>query len=471
VTAGLPRPLAGLRVLMIEDVASLRMVYRSYLIHAGAEVRVAATAAEGVSLFRQWPAPVVVLDIGLPDRDGIDLIHDLTAERPDVRIVVITVHGGVNRAVAAMRAGAHDFLTKPFDEDRLIAAIRNAADSMQMPRRRLRVRADGAASMIGASPQMTVVAQALSTAAPSMAPVVIWGGPGSGKDLAARLLHAMSVRGKGRFVRIDCGKMGEEDLSRKLFGVHGALVAGDEGTLYLAQIQDLPPRLQARLMEALVKGQVRGGDGPARSLGQMRLIAGLGMEPVSAVRDGKLRSDLLMRLDVVNISLPDLKDRGRDAADIANVLLPRLASEAGKGFETLAPEVAELFCHLPWPGNVRDLIATLKHVVTHHDGSTVTLDNLPRSLVPPVIANAMLRPEGLEHDKNGPDFAAPVSRETAARQMVGLPLIEVERLVIEATIQAHDGSLPRAARALGLAPSTLYRKRQAWLDPPGAETP
>lgn len=463
------KPLAGLKLLLIEDMASLRMVYRSELIHAGAEVRVAATAAEGRAAFRDRPVPVVLLDLALPDGDGLTLMRDLRGQRSDLRIVVITAHGGVNRAVQAMRAGAHDFLVKPFDGDRLIAATRSAAQSLQTPGRRPRALSQGLGAMVGSSPAMTSVASALAAAAPAMAPVLISGEPGTGKELAARLLHALSGRSAGPFVRIDCRDARPDEIETALFAESGAFYAEEEATLYLADLPALPRTLQQRLLPLLRQETDRDTDlrAPRRRRGRVRLVAGITGDPETALAEGRLEPELYRMLEVFRLALPPLRHRGRDAVEIARAALAHFAHGAGKRFDGLSAPVEELFCHLPWPENVRELLHLLRHVVAVQPGGIVSLDMLPDALVPPVLRGTDRTPvlgRGAASTGPGPaDLPSRLGTDAAVRSLVGLSLAEIERLVIEATIDAEAGSLPRAAKRLGLAPSTLYRKRQGWM--------
>lgn len=468
------KPLAGLKVLLIEDMASLRMVYRSILIHAGADVRAAATVEDGRAQFRERPVPVVVLDLTLPDADGLMLLRDLRMMRADLRVVVITAHGGVGRAVEAMRAGAHDFLVKPFDEARLIAATRGAAQSLAAPGRRPRAIAEGLGAMVGSSPLMANVACAIAAAAPAMAPVLVTGEPGTGKELCARMLHALSGRAAGPFLPIDCAGTAPEDIRRAIFTETGVFAAQEESTLYLANIPSLPLALQQKLLPYLQHGGHGDGAGQApKRLGQsgrVRLVAGVSGAPDAAMSMGRLDPGLFRLLDTLRIDLPPLHERGRDAAEIARAALAHFGAEVGKSFDGLSAPVEEALCLLPWPGNVRELLNLVRHIVLTANGGEVTLDMLPADLIGP---DGRSRSRAAVPDAAGLplDFPAPppptlvplaTPREAALRALRGLTLADIERAVIEDAIAAADGSLPKAARMLGLAPSTLYRKRQSW---------
>ena len=458
-------PLVGLKILLIEDTASLRMVYRSVLIHAGAEVRAAAGAAEGRALFRDRPVPLVILDLTLPDGDGIELMQDLRGLRHDVRFVVVTAHGGVDRAVQAMQAGAHDFLVKPFDGDRLVTASRSAAQSLGAPGRRPRTLSEGLGAMVGSSAAMTAVATAIASSAATMAPVLITGAPGTGKELCARMLHALSGRAAGRFVRINCQGAAPESLERALFAGDGAFYSASEVTLYLAGLQALPLPLQARLLPMLLPA-ASSADAMRRPTGRVRVVAGISGALDQAVRAGRLNPQLIGLLATVRLDLPPLRDRGHDVIEIATAALAQFSAETGKRFDGMSPPVEALFLNLPWPANVRELLNLIRQIVLvasdDHPGGLITMDMLPDRIVPPPLRGLDVSAPSLAPSAGLPPRADVAPQEAAIQALRGLTLAEIERAVIEAAIAAEDGSLPRAAKVLGLAPSTLYRKRQGW---------
>jgi DNA-binding NtrC family response regulator len=465
--------LAGVKILLIEDTASLRMVYRSVLIHAGAEVRAAAGAAEARTLFRDRPVPLVILDLTLPDGDGIDLMQELRGLRHDVRFVVVTAHGGVGRAVQAMRAGAHDFLVKPFDAERLVTACRSAAQSLGAPGRRPRALSEGLGAMVGASPAMTGVAAAIASAAATMAPVLIAGAPGTGKDLCARMLHALSGRASGPFVRINCQGASQAALERALFSDDGIFFAAREATLYLANLPAMPLPMQARLLPMLhpVGSALDEGRRPS---GRVRMVAGITGTLTQVLRDGALDPQLFGLLTTVRIDLPPLRDRGRDVIEIANAALAQFGAETGTRLEGLSAPVEALLLALPWPANVRELLNLIRQIVLvgrtsetgGPSGGLVTLDMLPERIVPIPLRGLTSAAPSPWPAPAAPAAApgAAIPRQAAIAALQGMTLAQIERAVIEAAIAAADGSLPRAAKALGLAPSTLYRKREGWAE-------
>jgi two-component system, repressor protein LuxO len=443
------------RLLLVEDTPSLQLIYQAALRSGGHDVRTAGTAAEGLALARQSPPDAVILDLMLPDRDGLDLMREVLAHNPAMPVIVITANGSINKAVEAMRAGAYDFLVKPFDEQRFISAVGNALAARETP-----VRGAGGARVpggfVGSSPAMTQVYAKIASVARSMATVFITGESGTGKELCAQAIHDQSNRAGGPFVPLNCGAIPAELLESEVFGhirgsftgaiadKPGAAAMADGGTLFLDEICELDLNLQTKLLRFLQTSTIQpvGATRPRKV--NARIICATNRDPQEAVRRGQFREDLYYRLHVVPIHMPPLRARGADVVAIAETALHQYAREEGRAFRALAPGVATLFQTLPWPGNVRQLLNVIRHVVVMNRGETVGLSMLPDDL--------MVRPAG--PSANGTTLALD--------SLIGRSLSEIERLVIETTLSLHGGSVSKAARVLQVAPSTLYRKIEAW---------
>jgi two-component system, repressor protein LuxO len=405
----------------------------------------------------------------LPDRDGLDLMADILARSPAIQVIVMTAHGSINKAVEAMRAGAHEFLVKPFDEARLLGAISAFAPPRSpSPKRKAAASAPdhpvGAAhsttAFIGTSAEMARIHQTIASVARSMATVFITGESGTGKELCALAVHDRSPRSAGPFIALNCGAIPQDLLESEVFGhmkgsftgaltdKPGAATAADGGTLFLDEICEMAPALQTKLLRFLQTSTVTpvGATRPRKV--NVRIICATNRDPMEAVRRGQFREDLFYRLFVVPIHMPPLRDRGEDVIEIAEAALDRFAKEENKPFEGLSDEVRALFAALPWPGNVRQLLNVIRNVVVLHEGGKVTLPMLPVSL----------------HDTPAslPLSAAQPSAQPRLDALIGRPLSEIERLVIEATLAEVEGSVPKAARILALSPSTLYRKIEGW---------
>ncbi|WP_127900919.1 sigma-54-dependent transcriptional regulator [Solirhodobacter olei] len=454
-------------LLLIEDTPSLRLVYETLLKGAGHKVRSAGTAEEGLRAFKEISPAIVLLDIMLPDRDGIDLMSELLRLRPDTQIIVITAHGSINKAVEAMRAGAYEFLVKPFDEQRFLATVANAGRSRPGPRPAAQAAPPG--SLTGTSPVMQEVFSRIRSVARSMATVFITGESGTGKELCAQAIHDGSPRANGPFIALNCGAIPPDLLESEVFG-HlkgsftgaisdkiGAAAAADGGTLFLDEICEMDLALQTKLLRFLETSSVQpvGATRPRKV--NVRIVCATNRDPMEEVRNGRFREDLYYRLYVVPIHMPPLRERGDDIVALAEAALARFSAEEGRAFRRLAPEVAERFRNLPWPGNVRQLLNVLRNVVVLNEGEVVTPAMLPPELRPTGASPAPANAAALAPQPETEGTAA-----TGLDSLIGLTLAEIEQRVIEATIAREGGSLPRAARVLGVSPSTLYRKREAW---------
>jgi DNA-binding NtrC family response regulator len=474
--AGRPAPL-----LLVEDTQSLQVLYRSVLVRAGHEVASATTASDALRLFAQSEINIVLLDLVLPDRDGLSLMKDMLDLRPDTAVIVMTAHGSVGRAVEAMRAGAHEFLVKPFDEARLLSAVANVpggpvastavASAQRRAARGQTASADSPDSLtgsgfIGSSEVMERLHQKISSVARSMATVFITGESGTGKELCALAVHAASPRATGPFIALNCGAIPQDLLESEVFGhmkgsftgaisdKPGAAAAADGGTLFLDEICEMAPALQTKLLRFLQTSTVVpvGATRPRKV--NVRIICATNRDPLDAVRRGEFREDLYYRLFVVPLHMPPLRDRGEDVLEIAETALARFAREEGKPFDGLDAPVRALFRALPWPGNVRQVLNVIRNIVVLNEGGLVTLDMLPDTL-------------DRQIDPAPPRGIAPLPAPSALSldDLIGRPLAEIERSVIEATLARHGGSVPRAARVLELSPSTLYRKIEGWKAP------
>jgi two-component system repressor protein LuxO len=456
-------------ILLIEDTASLQMIYTTILKSAGYAVRVAGSAAEGLAAFASMSAQVVLLDLGLPDRDGLDLIRDLLALRAETRIIVITANGSINKAVEAMRAGAHEFLVKPFDEGHFLSAVNHALMPVD-PRRKAAslpsTQVPGARAdrpFIGSSDAMARIHAKIDSVAKSMATVFITGESGTGKELCALAVHGGSTRAKGPFIALNCGAIPHDLLESEVFG-HvkgsftgaisdrpGAATAADGGTLFLDEICEMASALQTKLLRFLQTSTVLPVGATRPQKVNVRIVCATNREPLDAVRRGQFREDLYYRLFVVPIHMPPLRERGNDVIEIAESALQQFAAEEGRRFDGLSRDVADLFRRLPWPGNVRQVLNVMRNIVVLNEGGLVTLDMLPEDLVEGA-SSIPASTQALMAQENAPNLES----------LLGRPLAEVERLVVEATLARHGGSVPKAARVLDLSPSTLYRKLDSW---------
>jgi two-component system, repressor protein LuxO len=458
------RKVAPANVLVVEDSTSLQTIYRTILTKAGFTVGVAGSAATALAAFTAAEFSIVILDLVLPDRDGLALMQDLLDHRPDTTIIVVTANSAVDRAVAAMRGGAHDFLIKPINETRFVAAVESVASARPrkppLPAKPTRP-APAVSSFIGSSDVMRRLQGKIASVASSMATVFITGESGTGKELAALAVHDLSPRAAGPFIALNCGAIPQDLLESEVFGhmkgsftgaisdKPGAATAADGGTLFLDEVCEMALPLQTKLLRFLQTSTVQpvGATRPRKV--NVRIVCATNADPLDAVRRGLFREDLYYRLFVVPIHMPPLRRRGDDVIEIAEAALARFAAEEGHSFDGLSPEVRQLFRSYHWPGNVRQLLNVLRNVVVLNDGGVVTPEMLPEGII------------SADPDASFP--ALPAAAPTLdVNALIGRPMAEIERKVIEATLAQNDGSVSRAARVLDIAPSTLYRKIEGW---------
>ncbi|MBZ4022716.1 sigma-54-dependent Fis family transcriptional regulator [Rhodobacter sp. TJ_12] len=441
-------------ILIVEDTASMRTIYESHMRRAGYRTLSTGTAGEGLELFRSHAVGVVLLDLMLPDRDGLDLLVDMLELRPETSVVVVAAERSTDRTVTAIRRGALDYLVKPVSETRLMEAVEAArrATSLAYPPHSAQARLP-VGDFLGRSAPMRDAYDRIRACARSMAPVCIWGENGTGKEMAAQAIHRLSDRAQGPFITLDCGALAAERFESDVFGHRRGAFAGavndrlgaaelaDGGTLFLDEICDLPIALQPKLLRLLHTGLVHPIGAEAARRVNLRILAATSEPPDEAMRAGRLRADLYYRLMVVPLHMPPLRDRPEDIALLADTFLRRFSALEGRAFRDIAPETMALLQTYDWPGNVRELSNLIRAVTVLHDGPQLTSDMLPETLRG--TAQSATGP------RTGPSFD-------------GMTLAEVERAAIETALGRHDGVVQRAAADLGVAPSTLYRKLDSW---------
>jgi DNA-binding NtrC family response regulator len=477
-------------VLLVEDTPSLSMVYQSALERAGLCVTPVFCARDALGEFRKHARRVVLLDLMLPDGNGLDVLREMRSRSPDTRVLVITANGSINRAVEAMRSGAFDFLVKPFDDRRLLSAVRNAITSLAFEADEARGDARRPAAVsempgfVGSSPRMRQIYSMIRNIGRSTATVFITGESGTGKEIAAHAIHQQSVRRAGPFVPINCAAIPKDLLESEVFG-HlkgsftgaisdklGAAAAADGGTLFLDEVCEMDLALQTKLLRFLQTSMIQPVGAVEPRKVDVRIVCATNRDPAAEVQAGRFREDLFYRLHVVPIIMPPLRERGEDVIEIAELLLARYAREEGKAFKRLSRPVRDTLCAYAWPGNVRQLENVLRNAIVLHEGEEITLDMLPATILasglgaggasaqrPWLNGGGTAHPAGLAAPSFEDDELA--LRDTL-RTFVGATLADIEREFIEATIIECKGSIPRAARLLDVSPSTLYRKREAW---------
>jgi DNA-binding NtrC family response regulator len=441
------------RVLVVDDDPSVCRLLQVGLARRGFEVVLATSSADALRVLETAEIDVVLTDVLMEGTDGLQLCARISAERPDVPVIVMTASQDLGTAVGAIRAGAYDFVTKPVEFELFVVALERAVRHRGLTAEVERLRraveeAGGFGDLVGTSAPMRKVYDLLSRIADSDASVLICGESGTGKELAARALHRQGPRSAGPFVAVSCSAIPEGLLESELFGhVRGAFtdarftraglfVQASGGTLFLDEIGDLPLGLQPKLLRALQERVVRPVGGEAEVPFDVRLIAATNRDLRRAVEKHEFREDLFFRLAVIQIELPPLRARGNDVLALAHHFIARFTEQAGKRVRCCSQAAAERLLAYPWPGNVRELQNAMERAVALTRRDEVGIEDLPDSV------------RGFR--------GRPRTRGDGSEDL--MPLAEIERRHILQVLDAVGNDRTRAARVLGVDRKTLYRK-------------
>jgi two-component system nitrogen regulation response regulator GlnG len=458
-------------LLVIDDEQSVRYSFRRVFAGDGVEVLTAGTAAEGLEQVAARAPDVVVLDLQLPDRSGLDVfreIHDRDPKRP---VIFITAHGTTETAIEAMKLGAFDYLVKPVDLERLSQILERAFEAARLMRVPAVLPAeDGDDRIVGRSPVMQEMCKAVGRLAPQDVNVLITGESGTGKELVARALYHHSRRADRPFLAINCAAIPEALLESELFGHEQGAFTGaarrrigkfeqaDGGTLFLDEIGDLAPALQAKMLRVLQEQRFERLGGSETVQTHVRVLAATNHGLERLVEEGRFRKDLYYRLKVVTVHVPPLRERRDDVAELAHYFLFRFDRELGLDLRGFAPEALELLQAHDWPGNVRELQSAIKEAMLHASGHIVVPEFLPEGLRRQRPAGAPARPPAPELDLPGLIDGLLAKGE---RDVHGRVLEAVERLLLARVLRETHGHQAQASDILGINRTTLRSKLRA----------
>ncbi len=457
--------MSGGRILVVDDEREMCALLETGLSRRGFEVASRTSGEEALALLDEADFDAIVVDLNMPGISGLDVAAWVSANRSDTPVVVITAFGSLETAVAAIRAGAYDFVTKPIEVEAIGLTLARAVSyhRLRAEVRRLRLATDASGDpdeiglagtpLVGRSPAMRQTYDTLLRAAATDATVLVSGESGTGKELVARALHEKGRRAGGPFVAVNCGALPESLLESELFGHArgsftdarasraGLLLRASGGTLFLDEIGEAPVGLQAKLLRALEERRVRPvGDDHERPF-DARLVCATNRDLASDVEAGRFRSDLFYRINVIPIALPPLRARGDDVLLLASRMVRQIAESTGRTVQGIAAPAAEKLLAYAWPGNVRELRNCIERAVALTRFQEITVGDLPEAIQD-------YRRSRLVLDLDDPGTL--------------LPLEEVERNYILRVLEAVQGHRSRAAEILGLDRKTLYRKLEKY---------
>ncbi len=441
-------------ILIVDDEAELRELL-AMLLDADYETHQAGSGAQLKDAFTQPQPDIVLLDLGLPDANGMELLPEIKKQWPGTEVIVLTGMASLEAAVTATKRGAYHFLNKPFDTQNLLVTVSRALEHKQQNeensslRRALSTMSGGASPVFQSSVMQTVV-RTIERVAPSDVPILITGESGAGKEVIADLIHAMSPRSKGKIVKINCAAIPRELIEAELFGSKKGAFTGsisdrdgyfrqaDGGTLFLDEISEMPIDTQSKLLRVLQDQEVRPVGGTVSYKTNCRLVAATNRKPDEAIKDGKLREDLFYRISAISVHLPPLRERREDIMPLCHVFLKRFVAQSSRPIRGFTKSAIDRLTAFDWPGNVRQ--------------------------VQNEIQRAVLLCEANEIDASDLSIATASSRvESEAGMDTNFTLLEgVERNEIVRMLKETGGNKLETAKRLGIGRQTLYNKIKAY---------
>jgi DNA-binding NtrC family response regulator len=434
------------KIMVVDDTEGVRQLICTILRTSGYEPLPKSNAAQLLASFTEPQPDLVLLDLGLPDGDGMELLPQIKKQWPDTEVIVLTGQAAYEKAVEAVKRGAYDFQSKPFDQKIMLLSVERALEHRHQSQQTTSLRKaldtmSGGASPIFQSPSMKAVVRTIERIAPSDVSILITGESGTGKEVVADLIHNLSPRNKGPLIKINCAALPRELIESELFGsVKGAFTGAnvdreglfrqaEGGTLLLDEISEMPIDTQSKLLRVLQEKEVRPVGGRTSYKTDCRIIAATNRPTEEAIKTGKLREDLFYRISAIAVHLAPLRERREDILPLAGAFLKRFGAQAGRNLSGFTPEAAEALRAFDWPGNVRQLQNEIQRTVLMCEGSQID-----------------------EHDLSV--MASPNSAENP-----DLTLMEaMERNAILQMLKDTQGNKLETAKRLGIGRQTLYNK-------------
>jgi len=450
----------GRRILIVDDEEGVRSSLSLLLQDEGYETRVAQDASTALAIARDERLHIVISDIRMPKRSGLDLLPDMRGQQPDAILLVMSAFGDLEQAVAAVQAGADDYLSKPFQLGELLLTIRKAEERKRLERENQRMRRElrgrgGSRALVAASEAMKQVVELVESASEYKTTVLITGESGSGKEVVARTIHDLSDRASEPFIGINCGAIPDTLIESEFFGhVKGAFTGASEskpglfreangGTLFLDEIGELSLSMQVKLLRVLQEEEVRPVGEPKPLKVDVRILAATARELEAEVEAGRFRPDLFYRLNVFRIVVPPLRDRGEDLPVLVDSLLETLSERVGKSVEPVDRDVIAALRSHPWPGNVRELENCLERALILARGRRLTVDLLPFRSASGTSATRA--------DKRG---ASQAPEDLSIKRQSRL----LEERLIRKALQKTGGNRTQASRILEISARALQYK-------------
>jgi len=445
---------ARLRVLVVDDEEVIRDVLENVIAREGWDVSTAENAAEALEIFENDPADVVLLDLMLPDRSGLDVLREMRRRDPDAVVVIVTAYSSIEGAIQAMREGAFHYIPKPFQNQEVLLTVRKGAEARRLTEENRRLKLElskqyGLGRIVGKSEAMRKVFDLVRLAGPSRSTILVEGESGTGKELVARAIHTHSPRSGAPFVTVNSGSMPTDLLESNLFGhVRGAFTgavankkglfeAAEGGSIFFDEIGTVGLETQAKLLRVIQEKEFMRVGSVETQKADVRIIAATNVDLKKMVVEGRFRDDLYYRLCVITVSIPPLRDRREDIPMLAEHFMRLYASENAKTITGISPDAMRAMLDHDWPGNVRELENALERAVVLCPGGMIGIELLPDNV--------------LSGEKSGVAVRLPENGSTY-KELVE----EYERRLVRTALRRTGGVQKRAADLLRVKPTTLH---------------
>ena len=445
---------ARLRVLVVDDEEVIRDVLENVIAREGWDVSTAENAAEALEIFENDPADVVLLDLMLPDRSGLDVLREMRRRDPDAVVVIVTAYSSIEGAIQAMREGAFHYIPKPFQNQEVLLTVRKGAEARRLTEENRRLKLElskqyGLGRIVGKSEAMRKVFDLVRLAGPSRSTILVEGESGTGKELVARAIHTHSPRSGAPFVTVNSGSMPTDLLESNLFGhVRGAFTgavankkglfeAAEGGSIFFDEIGTVGLETQAKLLRVIQEKEFMRVGSVETQKADVRIIAATNVDLKKMVVEGRFRDDLYYRLCVISVSIPPLRDRREDIPMLAEHFMRLYASENAKTITGISPDAMRAMLDHDWPGNVRELENALERAVVLCPGGMIGIELLPDNV--------------LSGEKSGVAVRLPENGSTY-KELVE----EYERRLVRTALRRTGGVQKRAADLLRVKPTTLH---------------
>jgi nitrogen regulation protein NR(I) len=446
------------RILVVDDEANLRKVLAAMLRKDGYEVTVAENGEVALAELEKNGADVVISDLVMPRVGGMEILAKVKANRPDVPVIIITAHGTVDSAVEAIKLGAFDYITKPFEHSEIRSVVAKAARTQEAAHGHVPPEGRARQSLIGASTQMAELFKVIDKVADTPSTVLVTGESGTGKELVATALHDGSGRRDKPLIKINCAAIPKDLMESELFGYERGAFTGavtskpgrfelaDGGTLFLDEIGEVPVEMQVKLLRVLQESEFERVGGIKTTHVDVRLIAATNRDLEKEIEAGRFRKDLYYRLNVVPIHLPPLRDRASDVPLLVRHFIEKYNKRLNKKIEGISDEALLRLQAYPWPGNIRELENMMERVLLFADGPRIELGDLPE----PVRG-------GVQAPAASPD-AVPQPGERPLKDFLKEKQAEIEKSFIVQALAKTDGNVTRAAKLLQISRKSLQTK-------------